>query len=71
LTMLLTGLAVVCLRGFWSRIAIFLGLVAGYLMSWTFDTVFGRIHSPDAGGKTVDHWRLDLSGVGRADWFGL
>ncbi len=40
-------------------------------MSWTFDTVFGRIHSPDAGGKTVDHWRLDLSGVGRADWFGL
>ncbi|MBO8187769.1 uracil-xanthine permease family protein [Streptomyces spirodelae] len=71
LTMLLTGLAVVCLRGFWSRIAILLGLVAGYLMSWAFDTVFGRIHSPDAGGKTVDHWRLDLSGVGKADWFGL
>ncbi|MFI8852921.1 uracil-xanthine permease family protein [Streptomyces sp. NPDC053499] len=71
LTMLLTGLAVVCLRGFWSRIAIFLGLVAGYLMSWAFDTVFGRIHSPDASGKTVDHWRLDLSGVGKADWFGL
>ncbi|MFE0877747.1 uracil-xanthine permease family protein [Streptomyces smyrnaeus] len=71
LTMLLTGLAVVCLRGFWSRIAIFLGLVAGYLMSWAFDTVFGRIHSPDAGGKTVDHWRLDLSAVGKADWFGL
>ncbi|MGI5351081.1 uracil-xanthine permease family protein [Streptomyces sp. CA-250714] len=71
LTMLLTGLAVVCLRGFWSRIAIFLGLVAGYLMSWVFDTVFGRIHSPDAGGKTVDHWRLDLSAVGKADWFGL
>ncbi|MET9861555.1 solute carrier family 23 protein [Streptomyces smyrnaeus] len=71
LTMLLTGLVVVCLRGFWSRIAIFLGLVAGYLMSWAFDTVFGRIHSPDAGGKTVDHWRLDLSAVGKADWFGL
>ncbi|MGP3974796.1 uracil-xanthine permease family protein [Streptomyces sp. 8N114] len=71
LTMLLTGLAVVCLRGFWSRIAIFLGLVAGYLMSWAFDTVFGRIHSPDASGKTVDHWRLVLSAVGKADWFGL
>ncbi|WP_016905550.1 uracil-xanthine permease family protein [Streptomyces xiaopingdaonensis] len=71
LTMLLTGFAVVCLRGFWSRIAIFLGLVVGYLLSWVFDRAFGKIHSPDATGETVDHWRLDLSGVGDADWFGL
>ncbi|MFG7943263.1 uracil-xanthine permease family protein [Streptomyces cacaoi] len=71
LTMLLTGLAVVCLRGFWSRVAIFLGLVAGYLMSWGFDTVFGKIHSQDASGKVTDHWRLDLSGVAKADWFGF
>ncbi|NGO66986.1 uracil-xanthine permease family protein [Streptomyces boncukensis] len=71
LTMLLTGLAVVCLRGFWSRVAIFLGLVAGYLMSWAFDAAFGKIHSPDGGSKAVDHWRLDLSAVRDADWFGL
>ncbi|GAA2103416.1 solute carrier family 23 protein [Streptomyces albiaxialis] len=71
LTMLLTGLAVVCLRGFWSRIAIFLGLVVGYLMSWLFDKTFGQIHSADGSGKTTDHWRLDLSKVGDADWFGL
>ncbi|MFG3256361.1 uracil-xanthine permease family protein [Streptomyces sp. NPDC048172] len=71
LTMLLTGLAVVCLRGFWSRIAIFLGLVVGYLMSWAFDKTFGQIHSADGSGKVVDHWRLDLGKVGDADWFGL
>jgi xanthine/uracil permease len=71
LVMLFTGLAVVCLRGFWSRIAIFLGLVFGYGISWAFDRIFGRIHSVDASGKLTDHWRLDLSAVGRADWIGL
>ncbi len=71
LVMLFTGLAVVCLRGFWSRIAIFLGLVFGYGVSWLFDLLFGRIHSADASGKVTDHWRLDLSGVGSADWIGL
>ncbi|MGW3569332.1 uracil-xanthine permease family protein [Streptomyces sp. NPDC000941] len=71
LTMLFTGLAVVCLRGFWSRIAIFLGLVFGYVISWLFDRVFGRIHSLDGSGRATDHWRLDLSGVSKADWIGL
>ncbi|MEU5091913.1 solute carrier family 23 protein [Streptomyces sp. NPDC021356] len=71
LVMLFTGLAVVCLRGFWSRIAIFLGLVFGYGISWVFDRVFGKIHSVDGSGKLTDHWRLDLSGVGKADWIGL
>ncbi|MER8159884.1 solute carrier family 23 protein [Streptomyces sp. NPDC094472] len=71
LTMLVTGAAVVCLRGFWSRIAIFLGLVFGYAVSWVFDRVFGRIHSIDGSGRVTDHWRLDLSGVAKADWIGL
>ncbi|MEV7974458.1 solute carrier family 23 protein [Streptomyces sp. NPDC086519] len=71
LVMTFTGLAVVCLRGFWSRIAIFLGLVFGYVLSWALDRVFGRIHSLSPSGKVTDHWRLDLSGVGRADWIGL
>ncbi|MFJ2019806.1 uracil-xanthine permease family protein [Streptomyces nodosus] len=71
LVMLFTGLAVVCLRGFWSRIAIFLGLVFGYGISWSSDRIFGKIHSVDASGRLTDHWRLDLSGVGKADWIGL
>lgn len=71
LVMLFTGLAVVCLRGFWSRIAIFLGLVFGYGVSWAFDRIFGKIHSMGPGGKVTDHWRLDLSGVSKADWIGL
>lgn len=71
LTMLFTGFALVVLRGFWSRIAIFLGLAFGYGLSWVLDRVFGKIHSPAGGAEAVDHWRLDLSGVGRADWIGL
>jgi uracil-xanthine permease len=70
-TMLFTGLALVVLRGFWSRIAIFLGLVFGYLLSWLLDLSAGKIHSADGSGKVVDHWRLDMSGVEQADWFGL
>ncbi|MFF4843167.1 uracil-xanthine permease family protein [Streptomyces collinus] len=71
LVMLFTGLAVVALRGFWSRIAIFLGLVFGYGISWVFDQVFGPIHSVSASGKVTDHLRLDLSGVSKAEWIGL
>ncbi|MFG2605462.1 uracil-xanthine permease family protein [Streptomyces sp. NPDC048514] len=71
LVMLFTGLSVVCLRGFWSRIAIFLGLVFGYGVSWAFDRIFGKIHSMSPDGKVTDHWRLDLSGVSKADWVGL
>ncbi|MFJ1798565.1 MULTISPECIES: uracil-xanthine permease family protein [unclassified Streptomyces] len=71
LTMVFTGFGLVVLRGFWSRIAIFLGLAFGYLVSWVFDRVFGKIHSPAGGTEPVDHWRLDLSGVAEADWIGL
>ncbi|MFD7966453.1 uracil-xanthine permease family protein [Streptomyces zaomyceticus] len=71
LVMLFTGLAVVCLRGFWSRIAIFLGLIFGYAVSWVFDLVFGKIDSMSPSGQVTEHWRLDLSGVSKADWIGL
>ncbi|KOV33069.1 nitrate reductase [Streptomyces sp. XY431] len=71
LTMMFTGLALVVLRGFWSRIAIFLGLVFGYAVSWLFDRVFGRIDSVNGAGQVTDHWRLDLSGVGKAEWVGF
>src|SRR6266508_2876557 len=35
-------------RGFLGRIAVFLGLVVGYALSWIFDRVFGQITSFDA-----------------------
>jgi uracil-xanthine permease len=70
-TMAATGLFLVALRGFGSRIAIFLGLVFGYALSWVLDRTLGRIHSVDGSGKVTDHWRLNLSGVGHARWFGL
>ncbi|SEL20659.1 uracil-xanthine permease family protein [Streptacidiphilus jiangxiensis] len=70
-TMLATGLFLVALRGFASRIAIFLGLAFGYALSWSLDRILGKIHSADGSGKVTDHWRLDLSGVRPAKWIGF
>jgi uracil-xanthine permease len=61
----------VLLRGFWSRIAVLLGLVVGFGLSWLFDRAFGPITAPDANGDVSTHFRLDLSGVADASWFGL
>ena len=47
---LLTMLAVMAMalgfRGFLGRIAVFLGLIFGYLLSWIFDLVFGTYRRP-------------------------
>ncbi|MGI8313309.1 uracil-xanthine permease family protein [Saccharopolyspora hattusasensis] len=61
----------VLLRGFWSRIAVLIGLVVGYALSWLFDLGFGPITAPNASGVVSTHFRLDLSGVAEASWFGL
>ncbi|MEU6262635.1 uracil-xanthine permease family protein [Saccharopolyspora shandongensis] len=61
----------VLLRGFWSRIAVLIGLVVGYVLSWLFDLGFGPITAPNASGEVSTHLRLDLSGVADASWFGL
>ncbi|TDD50557.1 uracil-xanthine permease family protein [Saccharopolyspora elongata] len=61
----------VLLRGFWSRIAVLIGLVVGYVLSWLFDLGFGPITAPNASGEVSMHLRLDLSGVADASWFGL
>ena len=37
--------AAVMLPGFWSRIAVFLALIFGYVLSWLADLLFGTIHS--------------------------
>ncbi|MER7012667.1 solute carrier family 23 protein [Saccharopolyspora sp. NPDC000359] len=71
ITMLLVLGCSALLRGFWSRIAVFIGLVVGYALSWLFDRVFGPITAPDASGVVSTHPRLDLSAVADAPWFGL
>jgi uracil-xanthine permease len=65
-------LMAVGLRGFLGRIAIFLGLVFGYVLSWLFDVIFGQITSFDAGaGEITTHDRVNFDNVRAADWFGF
>ncbi|GAA2145846.1 solute carrier family 23 protein [Nocardioides koreensis] len=74
---LLTATFMVCAAvlfpGFWSRIAVFLALIFGYLVSWIFDGVFGQIHSITGADitKEVDHDRVSWSLVKAADWIGF
>jgi uracil-xanthine permease len=72
LTMTAVILMAVGLRGFFGRIAIFLGLIFGYVLSWVFDRVFGQITAFDpAAGKATTHWRVNWENVKAADWIGF
>jgi len=66
-------LAAVMLPGFWSRIAVFLALIFGYVLSWVCDVLFGPIHSITGADvtKQVDHDRVSWAGVKVADWIGF
>ena len=66
-------LAAVMLPGFWSRIAVFLALIFGYVLSWVCDVLFGQIHSITGADitKQVDHDRVSWAGVKVADWIGF
>nr|CAA9325378.1 MAG: Pyrimidine permease [uncultured Nocardioidaceae bacterium] len=66
-------IAAVLFRGFWSRIAIFLGLVFGYALSYLADVVFGPITSDDGTGTgtITTRDRIGLGDVETADWVGL
>jgi uracil-xanthine permease len=66
-------IAAVMLPGFWSRIAVFLALIFGYLLSWVADGLFGQINSPNsANNMTVeDHDRVSWASVKAADWIGF
>jgi len=73
---LLTALVMVCaavlLPGFWSRIAVLIALVFGYLLSWLADVLFGQITSCGGTGCTpAPHDRVSWTGVEAADWIGL
>jgi uracil-xanthine permease len=73
LTMAFVLVCAVALRGFAGRVAVLLGLVFGYLISWIWDKLGGQITSvtPTTGTKAVPHFRTDFSGVNHASWFGL
>lgn len=62
ITMTLVILMAVGLRGFLGRIAIFLGLIFGYLLSWIFDAI-------GVGGVEGD--RVNWDAVKDADWLGF
>jgi uracil-xanthine permease len=71
-----TVCAAVLLPGFWSRIAVFLALVFGYVISWLSDLLFGKINSvlPSSAGQKVDHYRVvwdTKGGVKHSSWFGF
>ncbi|MGA8248798.1 MAG: solute carrier family 23 protein [Nocardioides sp.] len=71
-TMVAVILMAVGLRGFMGRIAVFLGLVFGYVLSWVCDLLFGDIHSPLPGAAAATtHPRVSWAGVKTADWFGF
>lgn len=71
ITMVVVLVCSVLLRGFWARIAVFLGLVSGYLLSWLFDRTFGMITAADTTGEISQHYRVELDSVAEAAWFGL
>ena len=72
LTLVFVIVGAVGFRGFFGRIAIFLGLIFGYGISWLFDRIFGQITSYSAAaGKDTTHWRVDWSGVKASDWIGF
>ena len=71
-TMAAVILMAVGLRGFLGRIAIFLGLLFGYLISFLADRVFGQITSVAPGAtEAAAHWRVDWTSVAAAPWFGF
>jgi len=72
ITMLVVMAMAVGFRGFLGRIAVFLGLIIGYLLSWVFDLVFGQITAFDAAaGKATTHFRVNWDDVRAADWLGF
>ncbi|MGI8433849.1 MAG: uracil-xanthine permease family protein [Nocardioidaceae bacterium] len=73
-TMTFVILMAVGMRGFLGRIAIFLGLIFGYVLSWLVDLTFGSITSPNGAGEVSTHKRIDWNlpnGVRDADWVGF
>ena len=72
ITMTAVILMAVGLRGFFGRIAVFLGLIFGYLLSVLFDAIFGKTSLPLPGNPEPGaHDRVNWDLVKDADWFGF
>jgi hypothetical protein len=59
---LFTVVATVAFRGFGARIAIFLALIFGFLLSWALDRMVGVITAPTGAGGVTTHFRVNLDG---------
>lgn len=71
LTMVFVIFFAVVVRGFLGRIAIFIGLIFGYLVSRLFDYAFGEITAKTGAGVVTTHFRVDWTNVKAAHWFGF
>jgi uracil-xanthine permease len=72
ITMTAVILMAVGLRGFFGRIAVFLGLIFGYVLSLIFDGIFGQTSLPLPGNPEPGaHDRVNWDSVSAADWFGF
>lgn len=73
ITAAVLAFASVWLPGFGSRIAVFIALIFGYILSLLADIWFGPITSvvPSSHGEAIPHERVSWDGVQSANWFGL
>ena len=72
LVMVFTIVCAVAFRGFVSRIAVFLALIFGFVLSWVLDKTVGMITSPLPGAtEATEHFRTNFDAVGAASWFGF
>jgi uracil-xanthine permease len=76
LTLVATLVMSVIFRGFLSRITVFLGLIVGVVIAWLMDVLSITGYDRFSGGDpntplAAAVKRVDFSGVGKADWFGL
>ncbi len=76
LTLVATLIMSVMFRGFLSRITVFLGLIVGVIIAWLMDVLSITGYDRFSGGDPLTPLastvkRVDFSGVGSADWFGL
>lgn len=57
--------------GFWGRIAVFLGLIFGFVLSWLLDVTIGGVERTAEDGTTGTFDRVNFAGLSDAAWFGL
>jgi uracil-xanthine permease len=71
LTMAFVIVVAVLGRGFVSRIAVFLGLVFGYIISWIADQIGNKVPSDPTNAKSALVDRVDWASVKSASWIGI